>query len=135
MDDKGSKRYKKYTLLLVIVTVVALIVCVAALSTKHNAVAAQGNPENSDTSYYTPKPTLSQETASSQEASQQEDVEEYLVSVYNGKIGVFRKGEASPFLIADTQVYLLPQEDIDILQKGIAAKGLSQVKSILEDYE
>lgn len=133
MDDKTSKKYKKYTLLLLIVTVAALVVCAASFSLKRDAVAAQGNPEKNYTSYYNPKVSSSQERAESRESS--EEKEHYLVTVYNGKIGVFRGGESSPFLTADTDVYLLPQEDIQILRKGIRAESFAEVKGILEDYE
>ena len=133
MDGKSSKNYKKYTLLLLIVTVAALVVCAAAFSLKRDAVAAQGNPEKNYTSYYNPKPSPSQERAESRESSA--ETEEYLITVYNGKIGVFRGGETSPFLTADTDVYLLPEEDVKILKKGIRADSFTAVKSILEDYE
>ena len=40
-----------------------------------------------------------------------------------------------PFLTADVDVYLLPEEDIALLRKGLTAQSLTEVKSILEDYE
>lgn len=133
MDDKSARKYKKYTMFALIVTAAALVICAAALSLKRDAVAVQGNPEKNYTSYYTPKPSPSQESQNFPESSEIE--EEYLVTVYNGKIGVFRGGEAKPFLTADTDVYLLPDEDVAILRKGIRAKSFSEVKGILEDYE
>lgn len=57
------------------------------------------------------------------------------MAVYDGKIGVFRQGEAEPFLTADVEVYLLPQEDIALLRAGLEADTLAEVKAILEDYQ
>ena len=59
----------------------------------------------------------------------------YRVGIYQGKIGVFEAGEAEPFLTADVEVYLLPEEDVALLRQGIVAEDLATVKSILEDYQ
>ena len=82
-------------------------------------------------SYYTPKPAASQESP----AAQPEPDGPYRVALYEGKIGVFQLGDTKPFLTADVDVYLLPEEDIALLRKGLTAQSLTEVKSILEDYE
>ncbi len=143
-----SKSYKKYTMVLLLVTAAALIVCAAALAFKrHDALAVQGVPARSHMDYYSLNQSASQENGSggtnslagssapqkSVESSRQE--ESYLVTVYNGKIGVFRAGETDPFLTADVEVYLLPQQDQELLKKGIKAESFSAVKGILEDYQ
>lgn len=133
MDRNKSVIFKKYTLLFLVITIVALVISAAALSLKRDAVAVQGAPEKNTLKYYTSTDAASQESALSSSSSQTE--EQYLVTVYNGKIGVFRGNETSPFLTADIDVYLLPSEDISILKKGIPAESFSQVKRILEDYE
>ena len=48
---------------------------------------------------------------------------------------MFRQGETEPFLTADVEVYLLPQEDIALLRAGLEADTLAEVKAILEDYQ
>lgn len=142
MNGSGSNHYQKYTRLCVGATLVALAVAAAACSIKLERAAAQarpaqshqavqGQPEKNLTEYYTPNPGASQEN-SGETASQEES---YLVTVYNGKIGVFREGEDEPFLTADTEVYLLPREDVAILEKGIRAQSFGAVKGILEDYQ
>lgn len=121
------------TMVLIGVTVAALLVAVVALSLKgREAVPAQGSPAESVMSYYTPKGSASQGSAA-QPAGDGDGP--YRVAVYDGKIGVFRQGEAEPFLTADVEVYLLPQEDIALLRAGLEADTLAEVKAILEDYQ
>ena len=79
-----------------------------------------------------PKPAASQESPA---AAQPEPDGPYRVALYEGKIGVFQLGDTKPFLTADVDVYLLPEEDIALLRKGLTAQSLTEVKSILEDYE
>ena len=108
MDDKKPRDYKMATMVLIGVTVAALLVAVVALSLKgREAVPAQGSPAESGMSYYTPKASASQGSAA-QPAGDGDGP--YRVAVYDGKIGVFRQGEAEPFLTADVEVYLLPQD-------------------------
>ncbi len=145
----SSKDYKKYTLALLVAAAIALVVCAAAFALKRDAVlAAQGVPEPAYESYYSPKPAASQENGNQAAISQESrpsptfspspsatPAGQYLVSVHEGKIGVFQRGEPVPFLLADVQVYLLPREDQDLLKKGIRADSLAEVRRILEDYE
>lgn len=132
MDDKKQKDYKKPTLLLLLVAAGALVTACAAFSLRQEAaVPAQAGTIQNDMSYYTPKPAASQESP----AAQPEQDGPYRVALYEGKIGVFQLGAAEPFLTADVDVYLLPEEDIALLRKGLTAQSLTEVKSILEDYE
>lgn len=132
MDDKKQKDYKKPTLLLLLVAAGALVTACAAFSLRQEAaVPAQAGTTQNDMSYYTPKPAASQESP----AAQAEQDGPYRVALYEGKIGVFQLGAAEPFLTADVDVYLLPEEDIALLRKGLTAQSLTEVKSILEDYE
>lgn len=139
-----NRKYQRYTAALLAVAAAALIVCAVSLSLKRRtSLAVQGAPEQSYTSYYSSKPAPSQEmpemglssTEDSQKAGSSQREEEYLITVHNGKIGVFREGEASPFLTADVDVYLLPKADMDILRRGIRVSSFSAVRSVLEDYE
>lgn len=133
MDDKKQKDYKKPTLLLLLVAAGALVTACAAFSLRQEAaVPAQAGTTQNDMSYYTPKPAASQESPAS---AQPEPDGPYRVALYEGKIGVFQLGDTKPFLTADVDVYLLPEEDIALLRKGLTVQSLTEVKSILEDYE
>lgn len=128
------KKYKTYTLALLIVTAAALVVTAAMLSLKREALAVQGTPiggpDSSGTAYYTPNPPASQ--GNSAESGPEEG---YFITIYKGKIGAFRAGESQPVLTAPAEVYLLPREDLELLRRGIWAKNLKEARSILEDYE
>ncbi len=133
------KQYKTYTLWLLIITITALVVTAAMLSLKRAAAAqpaaappAAPAPEEPGIAYYTPNPASSQENSETVENSGQP---EYLVTLYQGRLGVFKEGRTSPVLTQDTPVYLLPEEDIELLKKGLPAKDLNEARKILEDYD
>lgn len=152
-----QNKYKKRTLLLLIITVTALVVCAANLSLKRS-IATAGTvlsaPEQAAKSlsdYYTPSHSTSQEsdlsekkTVRKNETSSRPQLhstaearrDQYLITVYHGKIGVFDQNSDStePVLLRDVNVYLLPEKDIALLRTGIPAAGMQEVKSILEDY-
>lgn len=130
MDNRQLKNYKKYTLILLLVTVAALLVCAAAFSIKQAARAAGRTPEAVVTEHYTSKQAASQEKAA--EVPQEMD---YVVSIKDGKISVFRQGADEPVLKTDIEAYLLPDGDIELLRAGIPAKTLAEARAILEDYE
>ena len=48
---------------------------------------------------------------------------------------MFPAGENQPVLTTGIEAYLLPHEDLELLQKGIWAKNLNEAKRILEDYD
>lgn len=130
------RKYKTYTLILLIVTVMALITTAIALTFRQKAQAARdlpvNAPENPNIAYYTPNPPASQENTETDSS----DLESgYLVTIYKGGIGVFQEGRTLPVLTSHAEVYLLPEEDIKLLRKGIWARDLSQAKQILEDYD
>ncbi len=139
-----DRNYKRYTAALLIAAAAALVVCAFSLSLKQKtSLAVQGTPQQSYTNYYISKPSPSQEMPETGMSSNPDPgkngaslrEEEYLITIHDGKIGVFRSGESSPFLTADIDVYLLPEKDVDILRSGIRVSGFSAVKSVLEDYE
>lgn len=136
MNGNRPKNYKKQTLILSIVTMTALVVSAASFSLKQNAaVAVQGDPTKNASSYYTLNSFSSQESQNSQVSSAAPESEHYLITVCDGKIGVYKNGASYPFLTADVDVYLLPEEDLRLLRKGIVTGSFMEVKSILEDYE
>lgn len=58
----------------------------------------------------------------------------YLLKEYNGKIGVFRIGNAEPFRILETYVATLPVLDQSELKNGIYLHSEAELKSVIEDY-
>ena len=137
MSGNRPKNYKKPTLILSIVTMTALVVSAAAFSLKQNSeIAVQCDPAKNASSYYTLNSFSSQESQNSQASSTAvRETEHYLITVCDGKIGVYKNGASDPFLTADVDVYLLPEEDLKLLRKGIATDSFMEVKAILEDYE
>lgn len=146
MNDRQLKNYKKYTLILLLVTVAACIVCAAAFSIKQAALAAgrapadaEPAPEGVVTEHYTPKQAASQETpapgAATASPAPTGPPESYVVSIRDGKIGVFPAGGGEPVLLSGVQAYLLPEGDVELLRQGIPARTLAEARAILEDYE
>lgn len=150
MTGRTFHNYKKYTLILLIVTIAALVICAATFSLKRDStLAVQGAPEQTYSSHYIPKPTASQENGGravsggnlpamprpspSPTASQRQET--YLVTLKNGKIGIYLEGEQEPQLTREIDVSQLPKEDLTLLEQGIPAKSFSEARSILEDYE
>ena len=156
-----QKRYKQKTLLVLMITVAALIVCAASLNLKRSFVPTgtaplTSRPAQSLNDYYSSNETVSQESEASRGQSQRSTPAPastgknsgqtastagqpvfYLVTVHDGKIGVFENGDKSqaPVLTADVNVYLLPQKDMMLLKEGIFADSLAAVRGILEDYQ
>ena len=62
MDERQLKNYKRYTLVLLLVTTGALVVCAAAFSFKRAAQGQNVKPQAVVTEHYTPKQAASQET-------------------------------------------------------------------------
>ena len=139
MNDRQLRNYKKYTLVLLLVTVGALIVCAAAFSFKRAAQAASVGPEPVVTDHYTPKQAASQETPAPGKASPspspQEEPAGYVVALRNGKICAYKQGQAGPVLISSAEPAHLPPGDLELLQAGIPAGSLAEARAILEDYE
>lgn len=130
------RRYKALTVILLIVTVIALLLSALMLTLRRGASAVsvepQSPPENPATVYYTPKPASSQENSETEESAGEGS---FLVTIYRGGIGVFQPGKSVPVLTKHTEVYLMPEEDIELLRKGIWARDLTHAKEILEDFD
>ncbi|EJF42582.1 hypothetical protein HMPREF1141_1043 [Clostridium sp. MSTE9] len=58
-----------------------------------------------------------------------------MVRTYDGKIGIFKNEEKSPFEIIDVDVSSLPQTDQLLLATGIEADSTAELQRIREDYE
>lgn len=126
------RRYKALTIILLIVTVIALLLSAVMLTLGRGSAAVSAEPENPVTVYYTPNPAASQENSETEENTADG---KFLVTIYRGGIGVFQPGKSVPVLTKHTQVYLLPEEDIKLLRDGIWARDLPHAKEILEDFD
>lgn len=58
----------------------------------------------------------------------------YIIKAENGRLAVYRKGDAKPYMQTDTFVKALPKGDIMRLEKGIEVTGEENLKRYLEDY-
>ncbi|NLJ16100.1 MAG: hypothetical protein GX346_03110 [Clostridiales bacterium] len=57
----------------------------------------------------------------------------FVVKDYEGKVAIFLKNEAKPFVVLDTMTTVLPQEDIASLEKGIEVQGSDALRELIED--
>ena len=131
---KKTTDYKRNTLTVLIITVIAFVIFVAANTMKASVKAAtiQEHIPQNYTNNYIADSALSQE---SEDIIVNEDKERYLITVHNGYIAVFKNDEKEPVLLADIEVYLLPEDDIKILREGIYVSDIIEAKQVLEDYE
>ena len=78
-------------------------------------------------SIYTMKNTTPQPITNPTEIS-------YVVKEYGGKIAVFNQGEDSPLAVYEVYVHLLPENDIELLRKGIPVDDDYALQKTLEDF-
>ena len=57
----------------------------------------------------------------------------YTVADYGGKVAVFENDSNEPFAVYDIYTHLLPENDIEILRKGIKVNSMQQLQNCLED--
>lgn len=57
----------------------------------------------------------------------------YIVADYGGRVAVFEDGNPEPVTVYDIYTHLLPENDIEILRKGIKVNSEQQLQSCLED--
>ena len=58
----------------------------------------------------------------------------FTVKEYDGKIAVYKNEETKPYIVYDAYVSLLPQQDIELLKKGIVTDDKEYLQSVIEDY-
>ncbi|MBQ7284280.1 MAG: hypothetical protein IJW74_05485 [Oscillospiraceae bacterium] len=58
---------------------------------------------------------------------------EYTVKDYGGKVAVFEKENSEPLVVYEIYTHLLPENDIEILRRGIKITSRQQLQSCLED--
>ena len=59
----------------------------------------------------------------------------YIVKTYDGRVAVFRYGEAVPSKITDINPELLSEEDRKLLSKGIEIHSQKEFIQLMEDYD
>lgn len=63
-----------------------------------------------------------------------EDVQtEYTVRDYGGKVAVFENNSSSPLVVYEIYTHLLPENDIELLRRGIKVASREQLQTCLED--
>ena len=58
----------------------------------------------------------------------------FTVKEYNGKVAIYKNDEIKPYVVYDAYVSLLPQQDIDLLKKGIVTDDKEYLQKVIEDY-
>ncbi|MBQ6180065.1 MAG: hypothetical protein IJK31_00060 [Ruminococcus sp.] len=59
----------------------------------------------------------------------------YTVREYNGRAGIFCRGNSEPFRYADINMFLLPDSDREQLREGIGFEDEEELRVYLEDME
>ncbi|MBE6895155.1 MAG: hypothetical protein E7483_06110 [Ruminococcaceae bacterium] len=62
-----------------------------------------------------------------------ENTVEYTVKDYGGKVAVFENESSSPLVVYEIYTHLLPENDIELLRKGIKVTTQEQLQTCLED--
>lgn len=58
----------------------------------------------------------------------------YIVKEYGGKLAVFTQDESQPIAVYEVYVHLLPENDIELLRKGIPVDDDYTLLKTLENY-
>lgn len=58
----------------------------------------------------------------------------YIVKEYGGKLAVFGRGNEEPLAVYEVYVHLLPENDIELLRKGISVDDDYTLQKTLEDF-
>ena len=58
---------------------------------------------------------------------------EYTVKDYGGKVAVFENDGSTPVVVYEIYTHLLPENDIELLRRGIKVTSQEQLQTCLED--
>lgn len=58
---------------------------------------------------------------------------EYTIRDYGGKVAVFEAGSETPLVVYEIYTHLLPENDIELLRRGIKVATQEQLQTRLED--
>lgn len=57
-----------------------------------------------------------------------------LIGVHNGKIALWRDGDPEPFKVFPYRASMLPDEQEQMLKKGIRVESMEDLQRLLENY-
>ena len=69
-----------------------------------------------------------------QDIPTEENGQKYIICDYSGKVAVFRNEEKEPVVVYEVYTHLLPENDIEILRRGIEVSSLDELQMRLEDF-
>lgn len=131
---KIEQRNKKWIISLSILTGIVFVLSISLLTLTLNQYSSK--------QAVVPTPTADASAQANTQASDSEDssaekaVEEiYIIKNYQGKIGIFIKGDENPFQILDIDPSLLPEKDQEELSEGLEIKGAENLRQIIEDFD
>lgn len=131
---KIEQRNKKWIISLSILTGIVFVLSISLLTLTLNQYSSKQT--------VVPTPTADASAQANTQASDSEDsstektVEEiYIIKNYQGKIGIFIKGDENPFQILDIDPSLLPEKDQEELSEGLEIKGAENLRQIIEDFD
>ena len=78
-----------------------------------------------------------QETYSQPEISDtviKEEVDEYILSEYNGVVAAYKVGQSTPVYISTVRISDLPEADRECLQRGIGVQSRRKLNKLIEEY-
>ena len=58
----------------------------------------------------------------------------FIIRAYDGKLAIYKNGDASPFEVLDVYIFTLPEHDRKLLNAGIGVDSTDELRSIIEDY-
>lgn len=58
----------------------------------------------------------------------------YILTEYDGRLAVFIDGENTPVTVYNTYTDTLPQQDKELIQKGIRVESTEKLQRLIEDY-
>ncbi|MEG1895543.1 MAG: hypothetical protein RR162_04820 [Oscillospiraceae bacterium] len=59
---------------------------------------------------------------------------QYIIADYHGKIAVFEKMDSEPIVVYEIYTHLLPENDIELLRKGVCVTTKEELQLRLEDF-
>lgn len=67
-------------------------------------------------------------------SQRQQPTAKFILGEYDGRVAAFRSGCETPIQITDTAVASLPEEEAQMLRKGIPAATEEDLQRLIEDY-
>lgn len=133
---KSEKTNKKWIISLSILTGVVFILSISLLTLTLQQYSSSKQTEAPAPVAANTTPANAEVSETDNSSSAEEPMEEiYIVKNYNGKIGIFIKGDENPFQVIDIDPSLLPEKDQEELSDGLEIKGAENLRQIIEDFD